>query len=80
MAAPPVLCFECGHLLGDKYELFTTINQSKNPPFVSNQSIDIAASNRKNIAMGDVLDTLGITRQCCRMHMLTYMNFIPFYQ
>lgn len=59
--APPVLCFTCGKVLSDKYEELQKIIREK------------------KIKKGDHLDkefeALGIKRYCCRMHLISYIDY-----
>lgn len=75
----PIRCFTCGKLLADKWNYYqNTVNQrKKNDPNFSKKNTIIADSNINHIEKtieGIVLDELGLTRLCCRRHMLTHVD------
>ena len=72
----PVKCFTCGKVIGDKYLYYQEkvieikLERKINPDMI--QYLD--ESNIDKTVEGEVLDTLKITRICCRRHMLTHVN------
>ena len=72
----PVKCFTCGKVLADKYMFYTRevrkmkIEQQQDPDKVVYLTKDYAAKTPE----GEVLDNLGLTRICCRRHMLTHVD------
>jgi DNA-directed RNA polymerase subunit N (RpoN/RPB10) len=70
----PVRCFTCGRVLGDKW-LYWLREVEKNG---NDNDNDNAALLRHFDARfhGDLLDTLGLTRICCRRHMLTHVDIV----
>ena len=80
----PVRCFTCGKLLSDKYNYYNKelirrkiANQT---PDVSQPDdplvIDIRAKEVKKTVVGEIMDELGLTRDCCRKNMMTNINII----
>ena len=80
----PVRCFTCGKLLADKYNYYNKelirrkiANQT---PDVSQPDdplvIDIRAKEVKKTVVGEIMDELGLTRDCCRKNMMTNINII----
>ena len=72
----PVKCFTCGNLLANKYlyylnrvaELKKTQNkQNKNIEYLTEDNMDVSVE-------GKVMNDLGLTKQCCRRHMLTHVD------
>ena len=74
----PVKCFTCGKVLADKYQYYQkTVAEMK----LKNKEelTDIKYLNSNNIkktAEGKVMDDLGLTRMCCRRHMLTHVDIL----
>lgn len=74
----PVKCFTCGKVLADKYQFYQkTVAEMK----LKNKEelTDIKYLNSNNIkktAEGKVMDDLGLTRMCCRRHMLTHVDIL----
>ena len=80
----PIRCFTCGKLLSDKYNYYNKelirrkiANQTPNvsqpdDPLV----IDITAKEVKKTVVGEIMDELGLTRDCCRKNMMTNINII----
>ena len=74
----PVKCFTCGKVLADKYQFYQkTVAEMK----LKNKEelTDIKYLNSNNIKKtveGKVMDDLGLTRMCCRRHMLTHVDIL----
>ena len=72
----PVKCFTCGKVLADKYMYYTRevrkmkLDKGQEPDKVVYLTKDYA----EKTAEGIVLDNLGLTRMCCRRHMLTHVD------
>jgi DNA-directed RNA polymerase subunit N (RpoN/RPB10) len=72
----PVKCFTCGKVLADKYMYYTRevrkmkLDKGQDPDKVVYLTKDYA----EKTAEGIVLDNLGLTRMCCRRHMLTHVD------
>jgi DNA-directed RNA polymerase subunit N (RpoN/RPB10) len=72
----PVKCFTCGNVLGSKYlfylqqvSLLKQLKDEKNDniQYFTNSTLDKSCE-------GEVLDKIGLTKQCCRRHMLTHVD------
>lgn len=72
----PVKCFTCGKVLADKYQFYVRevrkmkIEQGQDPEKV----VYLTRDNVAKTPEGQVLDSLGLTRMCCRRHMLTHVD------
>ena len=72
----PVKCFTCGKVLADKYQFYVRevrkmkIEQGQDPEKV----VYLTRENVAKTPEGQVLDNLGLTRMCCRRHMLTHVD------
>lgn len=72
----PVKCFTCGNVIGDKYLYYQSkvieikLERKINPDMI--QYLDETKIDKT--VEGEVLDTLKLTRICCRRHMLTHVN------
>jgi DNA-directed RNA polymerase subunit N (RpoN/RPB10) len=72
----PVKCFTCGKVLADKYQFYVRevrkmkIEQDQDPEKV----VYLTRENVVKTPEGQVLDNLGLTRMCCRRHMLTHVD------
>lgn len=79
----PVRCFTCHKVIGDKWEYFKRkteehTNKTRNAR-VSTE--DIRVDNEHEIYFtnrypGEVLDELGLTKMCCRRHMLSHIDLV----
>lgn len=72
----PVKCFTCGKVLANKYRFYqdevSKLKQQKN---MDNKKIEYLTTNVKDkTPEGEVLDRLGLTKYCCRRHMLTHVD------
>ena len=72
----PVKCFTCGKVLADKYNYYLTqvrkIKESRNMDV--NKVIYLTKEYIDKTPEGEVLDKLGLTKMCCRRHMLTHVD------
>lgn len=80
----PIKCYECGNILGNKYECFKTelISRSLSVSKTSDESHKILNNLENNIIyftntnqsislIGEILNDMNILKQCCRTHMIT---------
>jgi len=74
----PVKCFTCGKVLADKYQFYQkTVAELKLKNKEELTEIKYLNSNNiKKTAEGKVMDDLGLTRMCCRRHMLTHVDIL----
>ena len=74
----PVKCFTCGKVLADKYLYYLKkvkkekITQNLN----MNSVIYLNENSNEKTPEGKVLDNLGLTKACCRRHMLTHVDIV----
>lgn len=69
----PILCFTCGCPLADKEDLF---NYFKNEKINKNVNTDSIITS---IDCMDIFEKLDIPNDCCRMHMISNMQFTDYY-
>lgn len=65
----PVRCMTCGKVLADKWEYY--VKHSKE----LEKDKDAPKHFEKTLS-GKVLDELGLTKMCCRRHMLGHVELI----
>lgn len=80
----PVRCFTCGKVIADKWRSYEkqcadldAAEQARNGPAVANgdaQSVGDRQGLLKNTPRDAILNGLGLTRMCCRRHMLTHVD------
>lgn len=72
----PVKCFTCGKVLADKYMFYTT--KVREMKLSKSQDLDkviyLDKDNIKKTPEALVLDSVGLTKMCCRRHMLTHVD------
>ena len=72
----PVKCFTCGNVLADKYQYY--LEKVREKKLARNVSIENVVYLTKDFVdktpEGEVLDTLKLTKMCCRRHMLTHVD------
>ena len=72
----PIKCFTCGNVIADKYRYFT--EEVRKRKLGKGMDIDKVLYLTKELSEktveGDLLDDLGMTRMCCRRHMLTHVD------
>tara|TARA_B100001758_G_scaffold147047_1_gene126768 strand:- start:23686 stop:23922 length:237 start_codon:yes stop_codon:yes gene_type:complete len=74
----PVKCFTCGKVLADKYIYYQkTVSYMKiNNKEELTEIKYLNSNNIKKTPEGKVMDDLGLTRMCCRRHMLTHVDIL----
>ncbi len=74
----PVKCFTCGKVLADKYRYYLAevrkIKLSRDLDV--DKVIYLTAEYIDKTPEGEVMDTLGLTKMCCRRHMLTHVDIV----
>lgn len=72
----PVKCFTCGKVIADKYNYYLTqvrkIKESRNMDV--NKVVYLTKEFIDKTPEGEVLDKLGLTKMCCRRHLLTHVD------
>jgi len=72
----PIKCFTCGNVLANKYLFYVEeVSKLKQMKDEKNDKIQyFTKSTLDKSCEGEVLDTLQLTKQCCRRHMLTHVD------
>lgn len=69
----PVRCFTCGHVIADKWEYYSKeVEKAKGKTKADNED-ELAFYDKHH---GKILDELGLTKLCCRRHMLGHVDLI----
>ena len=76
----PIRCMNCGYLLADKWRWFQKrvqelrkekgIEKTASPVYIDGTTLPDMTPERK------ACDEIGITRYCCRKHLLTHCDLI----
>jgi len=80
----PIRCFTCSKVIGDLWEEYNKrVNDQKNigkKKFtiedITITSSEDALKNFDDNHQNKILNDLGITKMCCRRHMLSHVNLI----
>jgi DNA-directed RNA polymerase subunit N (RpoN/RPB10) len=80
-----ILCPECSFCLGEVYEFIDLAKQGyyksvlkKTLDEVSPENLELCPNISKPI--GFIMDAVGVTNMCCRMHVLGVTNFDKIYK
>ena len=72
----PVKCFTCGKVLADKYLYY--VKEVRQRKVAKGEEVEnvvyVTRENIEKTTEGTVLDELGLTKICCRRHMLTHVD------
>ena len=68
----PIRCFTCNKVLADKWEYYVAECSKIDDKDDEKDSIDFFDKNMKK----QVLDKLGLSKQCCRRHFLGHVDLI----
>jgi DNA-directed RNA polymerase subunit N (RpoN/RPB10) len=73
---PPIRCFSCQKVLGNKYRYYQEevrkYKLARN--MEANEIIYLTKQFIDKTPEGEVMDKLGLTRYCCRRHILTHVD------
>ena len=72
----PIKCFTCGKVLADKYRYY--LEQVRKQKISKDMKVEevvyLTSEYIDKTPEGEVLDSLGLTRICCRRHILTHVD------
>jgi len=72
----PIKCFTCGTVIADKYRYY--LEQVRKRKLAKDMDVDRVLYLTKEFSEktpeGEVMDELGLTKMCCRRHMLTHVD------
>ena len=80
----PIRCFTCNNKIANKWELYNKLldgkKDEKKEYILTTEIIKDIKENEKSEKIksniGQVLDTIGITRYCCRRHFIGHVELI----
>ena len=77
----PVRCFTCSKVLGDKYRYYLDevrkkklAKSVKGDPMNIDKVLYLTKEFHEKTAEGEVMDSLNLTKMCCRRHFLTHVD------
>jgi DNA-directed RNA polymerase I, II, and III subunit RPABC5 len=77
----PIKCFTCGTVIANRYQIYCNevrlrkMQSSKYKNDMDRNRVEYFTQENINKTIeGDVLDELGLTKMCCRRHMLTHID------
>lgn len=72
----PIKCFNCGTVIADKHRYYESeVRRRKLRDGLNvDRVIYLTSENVTKTPEGEVLDELGLTKQCCRIIMMTHVN------
>ena len=72
----PVRCFTCGKVLANKYQYYLDeVGKEKlSSGMQQDKVIYLTKATTSKTPEGKVMDDLGLTKPCCRRHMLTHVD------
>jgi DNA-directed RNA polymerase subunit N (RpoN/RPB10) len=72
----PVKCFTCGMVLADKYRYYLEkVREKKRAKGMDVEKVlYLTKEFHEKTPEGEVMDDLGLTKMCCRRHMLTHVD------
>ena len=81
----PVRCFTCNKVIGDKWDKYQELlKENEKPADTEGESSETVKSETHTLLHNlkgktkeaVILDRLGLTRYCCRRHMLAHIDLI----
>lgn len=79
----PIKCFTCGKVIADKYEFYRREVRKRKLALKTNAETSdlekvtyLTKEFHDKTAEGEVLDELGLTKMCCRRHLLTHVDIV----
>lgn len=72
----PVRCFTCGKTIGDKWDYYNKeVKKLEDAAEAEKPELD-ALKYFDKVRSGQILDKLGLTRYCCRRHMIGQVDMM----
>jgi DNA-directed RNA polymerase I, II, and III subunit RPABC5 len=75
----PIKCFTCGKVIADKYRFYieqVVLYKTQNKIDVHETNYLEKHNDLGKSIEGQLMDSLNITRMCCRRHFLTHVDHI----
>ena len=72
----PVRCFTCGKVIADKWRYFCRRREELERERESGAANTTDSDGFYDQRLGALLDELGLTRICCRRHLLCHVDLI----
>jgi DNA-directed RNA polymerase I, II, and III subunit RPABC5 len=76
-----IKCFTCGTVLANRYQVYcdeVRLRKMQSAKYKNNMDRNrveyFTQENTNKTIEGHVLDELGLTKMCCRRHMLTHVD------
>ena len=69
----PIRCFTCNSVISHLWEKYLQQLQMKNPDNRKDRFVSIDGLEQKTVE-GQVLDSLGLTKYCCRRMILSHVD------
>jgi DNA-directed RNA polymerase subunit N (RpoN/RPB10) len=72
----PVKCFTCGKVIGDKYRhyLAEVAKRKISSGSAPTETVYLTSDTVDKTPEAEVMDSIGLTRMCCRRHFLTHVD------
>lgn len=72
----PIKCFTCGMVLADKYRYYLEeVRKMKlNKDIDVDKVMYLTKEYKEKTPEGEVMDSLGLKKMCCRRHLLTHVD------
>lgn len=79
---PYIVCY-CGRSLGDIYPVFKEMRKQRYQEYLKKDSdieiVKLMTSTKIDVKLGDILDALNINCECCRVRLLTQVEYSEYY-
>jgi len=72
----PIRCFTCNNMIASKYQKYLTLTTISTDDDIISSMDDDEVFQQKLQKSKEVFEQLGITRYCCKRHLLTHVNLI----
>jgi DNA-directed RNA polymerase subunit N (RpoN/RPB10) len=73
----PICCVTCGKVLADKWEYYKKkVEELKNQDKAKPNGAENPTFVTEIYTTGKILDELGLTKYCCRRHMIGHVDII----
>lgn len=74
----PIRCVTCNNILAGKWDAYLDLVKKNKVADGRAETDEILYLTKSTVrtAEGRAMDTLGLTRECCRRHMLTHVDLL----
>ena len=72
----PIRCFTCGKVIADKYDFYIDKVNKLEKEKLAEGELEKKEKFFDTLHTGEILNSIGLTRYCCRRHLLSTVDMM----